>query len=429
MSPGAAGRASARVASHGKPVSGGSASNSQKSNNKISERIHSLRPGSPLRPGENLLIVAGEHSGDLLGGDLVQALQRKWNNGVFFGTGGDSLKAAGVDLLHTVETMNVLGFWEGIKAVPRLKRVAAELMSEVERRQVRTAILIDSPGFNLRLAEMLKKTGVKVIFLVSPQIWAWKYNRVKKIRKYVDLMLTLFPFEKEIYDREGIRAECIGHPMVQRIPRDLRRDEPIAPVARKKNVALLPGSRRSEVFRLLRPMLEAAERLHKRYSGIRFMIPVVGPELTAFVEAEVALHPDLPVKVFQGRSLRIMESADLVILASGTATLEVAWFKKPMVILYQVNLFNFLLASLLLRVPWIGLVNLLAGHQIVLELLQSEVTAETIEREATRIFEDTAYREQMVAELELVRRRMGRGSPAASAATFIDEFLNEKGNG
>lgn len=380
---------------------------------------------SPARRGAtalgSVLIVAGEHSGDWLGGDLVQSLRRK-TGGEFFGTGGEHMLSSGVELLHTVETMNVLGFWEGLKAVPRLKKVARELVDQAVARGTRLAILIDSPGFNLRLAEMLKKHDIRVVYLVSPQIWAWKYGRIKKIRRYVDLMLTLFPFEKEMYDREDVRAECIGHPMVHRIPRDLKADEPIAS-QKKRTVGLLPGSRGGEVYRLLPDMLAAAELLKRRYGQIRFLIPVINPEVNAFVEAQAAAHPELSINVYRGRSLRVMEASDVVVLASGTATLEVAWFKKPMVILYRVNLFNFLLASLLLRIPWVGLVNLIAGKQVALELLQSEVTAENIEREAARLLDDREYRDRMVENLEIVRKRLGRGNPAATAAGHIEDFL------
>ena len=374
--------------------------------------------------GESVLIVAGEHSGDLLGGDLVQSL-RRLRGGDYFGIGGEHMGGAGVELLHPVEIMNVIGFVEAIKAYPQLKQVARGLVEQVLQRGTRVAILIDAPGFNLRLAEMLKKHDVTVINLVSPQIWAWKYGRIKKIRRCVDFMLTLFPFEKDIYDRENVRAECIGHPMIHRIPRELAQDEPI-PAQKKKTVALMPGSRGSEITRLLPVMLDAAHRLKERYPSIRFLLPMINPKLNDFVAEQVAAHPDLGVKVFEGRALRVIEASDIVVLSSGTATLEVAWFQKPMVILYRMGIVNFVLASLMLRVPWVGLVNLLAERQICLELLQSEVTAENIEREAVRMLEDADYRQHMIEGLELVRKRMGRGNPPANAARMIDEYLRER---
>ncbi len=370
---------------------------------------------------ETLLVVAGEHSGDLLGGDVVRSLRREGFSR-FVGTGGDSMEQAGVELVESVENMTVVGFVEALKAYRRLKGLAERLVVLCEERKIRFALLIDYPGFNLRLAEMLQARGIHVVYLVSPQIWAWKYGRIKGIRRNVDLMLTLFPFEKELYDAEGVRAEWIGHPLISRMEPRLKQEEPIKGRA-TITVGLLPGSRTSEVTRLLPMMLESAERLQKEYSGIRFLLPGVNPDMDAFIKEQLAAHPDLHVEYLWNRSLRVMEASDLVILASGTATLETAWFLKPMIILYRVGTANFLIASMVIRTKFIGMVNLLARRQVALELLQTEADPGNVVDEARRILEDKNYRADIIQELQYVKSSLGRGDPARVAAGHIRDFV------
>ena len=394
----------------------------------------SVQKGKGRRPGPrrsptvpkigSVLVVAGEHSGDLLGAAVVKSLQR---SGVrdFFGTGGSEMQASGVELLESAENMEVIGFVEAFRAYRKLKALAGRLVEEARRRQSRFALLIDYPGFNLRLAEMLRAAGVKTVFLVSPQFWAWKYNRIHGIRRNVDLMLVLFPFEKEIYDREGVRAECVGHPMVERIPRLLKEQEQLPRQRAGALVGLLPGSRGSEVHRLFPDMLRAAAILSASHPRARFVVPLADTRFESFVREQIGLYPNVNVEYVGLRSLRVMEAADVVIVASGTATLETAYFKTPMVIAYRVGWVNFLLASLLARTRYVGLANLLARKQVAVELLQTEATAENMAAEAARLLDDAVLRRAVIKELDFVRSALGRGNPASRAASAFLSFVRE----
>ncbi len=373
-----------------------------------------------------VLIVAGEHSGDLLGADLVQELKRE-GFASFYGTGGDHMQEQGVELLAHVSSMTVIGFVEALKHYRRLKALAVSLVEQVKRRETRLIILIDYPGFNLRFAEMLRASGATIVYVVSPQLWAWNYGRIDKIRANVDLMLPLFPFESEIYEREGVRSETIGHPLVHRLPRQLRREEPLPPARADARpvIALLPGSRRSEVSNLLAPMLDAVRLIQSRFPRARILLAGVEERLEPLIVETLARYSDLEVEYYLGRTLRIFEASDVVLIASGTATLEGAYFLKPMVMAYKVSWLNLLLISAVVRTRFIGIVNLLARRQTLIELLQNEANGENIARELTRILEDRAYRESMIAELEYVRRQLGRGNPAVRAAKAILSLIED----
>ncbi|MDH5656509.1 MAG: lipid-A-disaccharide synthase [Spirochaetia bacterium] len=364
-----------------------------------------------------VMITAGEHSGDLLGSDIIKSFHKK-DIVRFFGTGGPRMEKEGVEIIENVENMSVLGFIEAFQAYRRLKKLALHLVDLAVANKTRLAILIDYPGFNLRLAAMLKEKGIHVVFVVSPQIWAWKYGRIHSIKKFVDLMLVLFPFEKEIYEREGINCEWIGHPLVKRIPLQLKSETAV----KKYNgitVGLMPGSRRSEVSRHLSAMLQAAEILAERFGKIRFLIPCIDSSLKEMIEKELIHHPGLNAEVYDGNSLAVMNASRMIILSSGTATLEASFFRKPMVIVYKVSWINFIIASLLSRVRFIGLVNILARKQTALELLQKEVTPANIADEASRILTDRKYRENMISEMDYVNSHLGKGNPASKAVDAV----------
>ncbi len=367
-----------------------------------------------------LLVVAGEHSGDLLGADVIAHL-KKHGFREFFGTGGETMKREGMEILESVESMAVIGFVEALKNYSRLKKLAKSLVVQAKERGARFALLIDYPGFNLRLAKMLRDEGIQVIFLVSPQLWAWHYSRIKTIKENVNLMLVLFEFEKEMYTEAGVNCEFVGHPLVKRIPERLAEESPIA-LKRGKTIALLPGSRPSEIRGLLPDMLDAARLLLKGYPAARFILPNINPRMEETILARLAEYPDLKVEYLKDRSLRAMEAADVVVVASGTATLETAFFLRPMVILYRTSWVNVILASLLMRTRFIGIVNILARRQVALELLQTEVTPENIAREVVRILEDDGYRRGIVQELEYIKRSLGTGNPAEKAARAIATF-------
>lgn len=370
---------------------------------------------------EPVLIVAGEHSGDLLGGDVIRALGRL---GIkqFFGTGGESMKSGGCELIMDVDAMAVMGFVDALRNYRRLKKLALTLVEEAKTRGAKTAVLIDYPGFNLKLAGWLKDAGIRVVFLVSPQLWAWHYSRIEKIKKSVDLMLVLFEFEKRIYEAAGVQCECIGHPMIRRIPEQLAKEPPVA-LKRGKTITLMPGSRRSEIKGLLPAILGAARILKEQFPGLRFLLPNINKDLEGWIQEQIQEFPELKVEYMRDRSLRCLEACDLVLVASGTATLETAFFLRPMVIVYRTGWVNLILASMLMRTRYVGIVNILARKPVALELLQTEVTPENIALEAARILEDDPYRRGIIAELEFIKKSLGTGNPAEKAARAIAAFV------
>ncbi|MCE9597082.1 MAG: lipid-A-disaccharide synthase [Spirochaetia bacterium] len=380
-----------------------------------------IQPVRRHESSETILLVAGEHSGDLLGADVVRYLKRQGFE-KFFGTGGEAMRKEGVELVENIEAMTVFGFIEALKNYKRLKALANRLVDLAIQKGAGTAVLIDYPGFNLRIAELLNKAGIKVVFLVSPQLWGWHNSRIKTIQKNVGLMLVLFEFEKKMYDEAGVPCEWVGHPMVRRIPDRLAEEAPV-PLKRGKTVALMPGSRVSEINRLLPDMLAGARLLLKGYPGIRFLLPNINPHAEATIQAMLEEYSDLKIEYLKDRSLRVLEACDAVMIASGTATLEAAYFMRPMVILYRISWPNLIVGTLVIRTRFIGMVNLLARRQVALELLQTEVTPENIAREIVRIFEDESYRRSMVHELEYVKHALGTGNPGEKAARAIASFV------
>lgn len=379
-----------------------------------------------------VLIVAGEHSGDLLAGDLVQAWKRPGGPS-FYGTGGESMRRHGVEIIEDVDAMTAVGVVEALKSLRRLKALARRLVSLAVERETRTAILVDYPGFNLGLpgvrgmAAMLRAAipDIFIIYLVSPQVWAWRSGHLERMRGNVDLMLTLYEFEKALYDREGIPAEWIGHPMINRIPLELKRVASVTP-HRGLTLALMPGSRRSEVKFLLADMLQAARMLKAEHPRMRILLPFVDERLREFSAPFLEGASDLGVEISVGNSVAVLEKADLVFIASGTATLEAAFFRRPMVICYRVSWPNFLIGSALMRTKFIGLPNLLAREQVALELLQTEVTPEAIYTEGRRLLDKKEYA-RVVERLGTIPFSPRRKRPALLAVEAAEKALSLRG--
>ena len=396
--------------------------------------------------GEELLVVAGEASGDLHGARLLAELRRLVPGLRAFGLGGAELRAAGLDAVADSSEVAVVGVVEVLKVLPRVRQVFAALLAEVDRRRPRAAVLIDFPDFNLRLAGRLARRGIPVIYYISPQVWAWRRGRVRTIARRVDLMLVLFPFEVDFYRRSGVRAVHVGHPLVDEVPRlpsawdrELAAGDPY-------RLALLPGSRRGEVEALLPAMLEAAARVAAELPVAVSLIRAPGiPEAVLAEHVEAFRRraagdrmrgrhgPDTPSGGGGGAELPVrVESADrfgaiadshLALCASGTATLEVGLLGTPMVVLYRLAHWSYLLAKLLVRLPNFAMVNLVLGREVVPELLQGEAEPERIGAEALRLLADSEARARMRAGLAELRPRLGEGGASARAARQVAEVL------
>jgi len=381
-----------------------------------------------LNSFENILIVAGEHSGDLLAGPLVRELKFAYPEWVFFGVAGESGIKQGIETIEVLENLAVIGFSEALTKYRFLKRVFQKLLIAIEARNPRLAILIDYPGFNLRLAEELKKRKIPVVFYVSPQIWAWKFKRIYRIKNTVDLMLTLFRFEEEIYKGYGVKAKHVGHPLVDRIPEKLIEERAklgVLPPAPKK-IALLPGSRKGEIRKLTPHLLKASAEIAKEFPNSLFLLPNINQGEEDYLLKAIGKiqkeNPSLAIRYSFGTSLAIMDTCDILLIASGTATLEGLYFQKPMIILYKVSWFTYLLGALMIRTSQIGLANILSGEEVCVELVQSECRSPFISREAVRLLKNPNYYNKISEKLKETKSRElgGRDSTRRAFASIRD---------
>ena len=370
-----------------------------------------------------LLVVAGEASGDLHGARLVSELRRLEPDLDFFGLGGDELRAAGLESVAHSAEISVVGITEVLRILKRAREIFDLLLQEVERRRPAAAVLIDFPDFNLRLASELKKRGVPVVYYVSPQVWAWRRGRVKTIAQVVDRMLVLFPFEVEFYERFGVKVVHVGHPLVDEVPQLPSAWERGEEVSGPFRLALLPGSRISEVEALLPVMLDAVKHLAEDLPvEVRLIrAPTIPREV---FEEEVELS-GLPVRIISEDRFSAVANSHLALCASGTATLEVGLLGTPMVMLYRLGRWTYMLARLMVRLPFVSLVNLVLGKKVIPELLQSDATPRRIAAEAEQILLDDGERERMRAGLAELRTRLGEGGASLRAAREVAALLRE----
>lgn len=377
----------------------------------------------PSNPRE-LLVVAGEASGDLHGARLISELRQRVPGLAAFGLGGDEMQAAGLQSVAHSSEVAVVGITEVLKVLPRIREVFADLLHEVDRRRPALAVLIDFPDFNLRLARQLKGRGLEIVYYISPQVWAWRKGRVKTIARLVDRMLVLFPFEVDFYRRHGVDVIHVGHPLVDEVPVlpqvwDRGEDEKDGPF----RIALLPGSRLSEVEALLPTLLEAVGKLAGRLPIEARIIraPTVPREL---LDEAVELS-GLTVAIVESDRFAAVADSHLALCASGTATLEVGLLGTPMVVVYRLASWTYLLARLLVRLPNVALVNLVLGRRVVPELIQGQANPERIAAEAARLLTDAAARKAMRTALAEVRSRLGAGGASGRAAGEVAEMLAE----
>ncbi len=383
-------------------------------------RVASVPSERSRRPA--IMIVAGEASGDLHGAKLAAALTAVDSRLTLFGIGGNHMRAAGVRVTVDARQLAVVGLTEVFTKLPGILRgwrVACRMLAEGRPDLL---ILIDFPDFNLRLARRAKQLQTKVLYYISPQIWAWRSRRVRQIRRRVDHMAVILPFEAEFYRRHGVNVSFVGHPLMDHDPpsgQAPRRSTPDMPPV----LGLLPGSRDSEISRLLPAMLDAALRLQQRLK-VRVMLSCADSVDTHRVARLVAPYRDrLHMDTIGGGPQHIFQSADVVIAASGTVTLEAALWGVPMLIVYRVSPLSYLLGKALIRVPHIGLVNLIAGRRVVPELIQQTATPTRIAAEAESLLMQPARRDQMRAGLAEVKQRLGAAGASTRVARIATQML------
>ncbi len=375
--------------------------------------VASVLSKKPRHP--SIMIVAGEASGDLHGAKLAEALTAMDPRLSLFGIGGERMRAAGVRVAVDSRQLAVVGITEITTKLPGILkgwRAACRMLVDYRPDLL---ILLDFPDFNLRLARYAKRLQTKVLYYISPQIWAWRRRRVQQIRHRVDHMAVILPFEADFYRHHGVTVSFVGHPLMDQKANIVEGDAGPPPNG-PPVVGLLPGSRDSEVTRLLPPMLGAAVRLQQRL-GVRIMLSCadsVDPHLLARVIAPYRERLDMAI--INGHPERVFQSADLLVAASGTATLEAAIYGTPMMIVYRVSPLSYLLGRLLIRVPHIGLVNLIAGRQVVPELIQQRVTPATIAAEAMNLLTQPLERKKMRTDLIKIRKKLGAAGASKRVA-------------
>lgn len=381
------------------------------------------------------MLVAGEASGDAHGASLVRALGEAASQThlEFFGATGAQMRAAGVDSIVDTDTLSILGLWEIGSALPKFLRAFSDLKQGAIERRPDAVVLIDWPEFNLRLARWLHRRGFRVIYYVSPQVWAWRSYRAHSIRRDVDLLLSILPFEKDWYTARGMtHIEYVGHPLVGNVSPNFDREEfcrrhdldPAQPI-----ITFLPGSRHKELVRILPPMLDAGARISKTRSDIQFVL-VIAPnrdptEVQQVISQRQAGSLPGTLRVIHHETREALAASDAAAIASGTATLEAALLGTPMVIVYKESPINWHLLGRLIQVDHYGLVNLIAGREVVTELMQNELNGEQLARELLALLEP-AHNQTIRKELQDVSARLGEQGASHRAAESILKFLDSQ---
>ena len=378
---------------------------------------------------KKVMIVTGEASGDLHGAHLMEAVHRINPGNQFSGMGGEALKKAGMNLLYPNQSLSVVGITEVLLKLKAIRKTLHGLKQFLEREQPDLLILIDFPDFNLRLAKFAHRRGIPVLYYISPQVWAWRPGRVKLIARWVKKMVVFFPFEVPIYKAAGVDVECVGHPLLDVVKPSRSKEETAKQLGldpAKPIVGLLPGSRSQELERLLPVLLDTARLLHQENPDLQFVIPLA-PGLTKESVARWMNNAWVRVTLAEGQTYDVMNLSDLLIMASGTATLEAALLGKPMVIIYKVSPLSYWVGRALVRVKHIGLVNLVAGKGIAPELIQKDASPERIAQEALRILNDPNVLQGMTEAMIQVRQNLGEPGAVERAACIVTSML-ENGN-
>jgi len=374
---------------------------------------------------KRIMIVAGEASGDLHGGNLVQAMHQIDPSLRFYGIGGKKLKAAGVELIADSADMAVVGLTEVVSKLGMILKVMAQLKASLKADRPDLIILIDYPDFNLSLAKAAKKYGVRVFYYISPQVWAWRRGRIGKIKKIVDKMAVILPFEASLYNKAGVDATFVGHPLLDVVRAKYSREEALRRFGLREGittVGILPGSRQSEVVRLLPEMLMAAEIIEKKLSSVQFVLPLADTLETHFVSNIIRQYP-IKVKVIPDEIYDVIGCADIAMVASGTATLETALMGTPMIIIYKVSAPSYYVGKMVINVDHIGLVNIMAGKTIVPELIQEAAIPEAIAAEVIDILTNRERMDDIKTELSKIRYMLGSPGAAVRAAHLAYEML------
>jgi lipid-A-disaccharide synthase len=371
-----------------------------------------------------VMMIAGEASGDLHGAGVVRELKKRIPTLDIFGVGGDNMQREGTELVAHISALSFMGFVEVVRNLSAIKALERQLETLLTSRRPDVVVLIDYPGFNLRFARRAKRLGIKILYYISPQVWAWNKRRVKDMKGRVDAMKVVFPFEVDIYKREGINVEFVGHPLAEMLRSSSSREEFFRTHGldpNKKLLGLFPGSREQEIAMILPTMIRAAKSLQQS-RPVQVALGVA-PNLGSGLIRRF-LPKGTTVALIENATYDLMHHADAAIVTSGTATLETGWFGTPMVIVYKTSPLTFFIGRMLVDVANIGLVNIVAGAAIVPELVQHQLTVEHLVEAVGRIFDDNVYAHTMKTELRSIRTKLGTPGASARVAEGIIALAN-----
>lgn len=373
----------------------------------------------------SIMIIAGEISGDMHAAALVRAIRRRRPDIKCFGIGGAKLRAAGMETHYDVRDMAVLGLTEVLLRFRFFNRVFNEMLALARERHPDVILLVDYPGFNLRFAARAHALGIKVLYYICPQVWAWNRGRIPRMARVVDRLLAIFPFEVDVFKNSGLRVDFVGHPLVVQTATALV--EPLVPLPWQGDlhIALLPGSRYHEVKRILPVMWAAAARVQRQFSGAGFIIAAPSEEVAGWVRAVMGSLGKGPgrVSVVAGQTRQVLRQARAALVASGTATIETALMRCPMLVVYRVAWATYCLGRLLIRVPYLGMVNIVAGKRLCPEFIQHKARPEAMAAALAPLLRDGPERETMLAGLEFVSHSLGDPQAAEHAADIILQEL------
>jgi lipid-A-disaccharide synthase len=381
-------------------------------------------------PARRALIVTGEASGDLHGANLIRAAREQDPELAFFGVGGPRMAEAGCEILIPGEELAVMGLVEVVGHLPviwRALRRLTRILNGPERPDV--LVLIDFAEFNLQLAARAKKAGVPVLYYVSPQVWAWRRGRVRRIARVVDRLAAIFPFEPELYRGQDIEVDYVGHPLLDEFEAGRDRDallrswdmDPAGPV-----IGLFPGSRRNELKYIFDTLLQSALELKRQFPNAQFLLPVAADSLRSEIEQRLPAT-DLPVRLMEENIHDVIRACDAIMTVSGTVTLQIALSGTPMAIVYKMAPLSYAIGRRLIRVPHIGLANIVAGREVVREFVQEHATPANIAAEVAAILRDGEYHRSIRKGLAVVREQMGEGGCSRRVAAMVSELSKRRG--
>lgn len=374
---------------------------------------------------KRIMLVAGEASGDLHAAELVKAIHALHPEIVFYGVGGKAMRAAGVDITLDCSELAVMGFVDVLLHLRSLRSIFKMLEQSLKDNPPDLLITVDYPGFNLRLAKVAKRLGIKVLHYISPQVWAWRPKRVHKIAEAIDHLAVIFPFEIECYKDTPLTVTYVGHPLTYTVAAKMTKEEARQAFSIKpghKVIGLMPGSRKKEIEGILPIMVDAAHLLQLRMPNIQFLLPVAStldkPYISQFIN-----HEKLNIQFVENDTYNAMQACDAMMITSGTATLEAALMRIPLVVIYKTTRFTAWLMRRLLKLPYVSLCNIIAGKAIVPELLQENATKEKICLATLRLLQEERYRNVMIHNFDLIKEKLGKKDAPKNTAIIAARLL------